>query len=194
MVNFVDIALIIDPNAKNISDAKLKKFALSVITSPEFNFGEICDRCSGYGHYSHNGQNSICYKCSGVGKVAPKATVELLENVQVKISQGALSERSHRILLRKQLKSAADKVMDLWKSTGVASAYSKAMSDNNVREIEGLFETNKQFADFFTWSGRQSLKAQNTKGNLVEKSEKIQEFWNEFENKYDELKDINWGN
>jgi hypothetical protein len=93
----------------------------------ELGFGQDCARCWGSGHYSYNPMHgTVCFGCSGRGRVARKLTAKLLDEIAALPSEqieAAIAAITERVRVRKLVETASSRVMSAWQASGVSAAY-----------------------------------------------------------------------
>lgn len=93
-----------------------------------------CSRCGGSGHYSYNQMHgTMCYGCSGSGKMVVAPTTKLVQEAKVRIAAGGLDayfERNRRI-------SAARKILP--SLVAEAEAVNKVIADDYHKAYENVW-------------------------------------------------------
>jgi DnaJ-class molecular chaperone len=81
-----------------------------------------CSRCGGSGHYSFNGQHSICYRCNGdkVDPVSDKNISSVIAAAKRANAEGKVDDYIEALKAKKASKGAFDHIMAAWHNSTIA--------------------------------------------------------------------------
>lgn len=122
------LATILETNEKNVI-ARAKGMRLL----------PVCGRCGGTGHYSFNGSHSICYGCNGAGQIAPKEheLPSIIAEAEAAKTDGRFATYMRFLEAQRVTRNASDKVMTVWKATGISNAYNWRKACNGTPREDG---------------------------------------------------------